>query len=137
MTFPAAIKLARVGDYALVSVIAKDGTEAVVIRERLDGAFSHIVEPRAIANALRREVAQMPGLSIPTEAPAPCLGGLAEGGAIWTTCGWSFFGPAWVLETQVSPALDFGWRRTGKTGEFQGYTLVELVRDAVAKAGNQ
>lgn len=51
----AAIKLARVGANAVVSIIASDGTEAVIIRERYDDCFSHIVEPEAIENALRRE----------------------------------------------------------------------------------
>jgi len=43
-----AIQLHRVGDYAIVSVEARPGVWVEVIRELLDGSFSHIVEPLGI-----------------------------------------------------------------------------------------
>lgn len=53
------IRLRREGDYAVVEIDTgvpnKDGNSFVeVIRERADGAFSHIVEPRGIKAAKDR-----------------------------------------------------------------------------------
>lgn len=61
-------------------------------------------------------------------SPIIVLGEIKDDGAIWTTCGWSQLGPAWVIESQIAPTVGYGWRRTGKTAQFQGYTLIELRR---------
>lgn len=56
---PFPIMLRREGDYAVVEIDTgvpnKDGSRWVeVIRERLDGNFSHIVEPGGIEGAIHR-----------------------------------------------------------------------------------
>lgn len=68
----------------------------------------------------------------PAIAPPPCasLGDIDGDGRIWTTCGWSLFGPAWALERQVAPTVGYGWVRTGRTSSFMGETIVELIRFA-------
>lgn len=51
-----AIWLRREGDFAVV-LIEKDGAFVEVIREPLDGPFSHIVEPSGIKAKLSEAVA--------------------------------------------------------------------------------
>lgn len=64
-------------------------------------------------------------------APAidtPHLGEIDKEGRIWTTCGWSIVGPAWVTESQIPPTVGCGWQQTGRTADFMGAKLFELVR---------
>lgn len=49
-----AIWLRREGDFAVVLVEKTKGVWVEVIRERYDGAFSHIVEPSGIETALAK-----------------------------------------------------------------------------------
>jgi hypothetical protein len=48
----AAIALRRLGDFAVVSVLLKDGRDIELIRERYDGNFSHIIEPSGITRRI-------------------------------------------------------------------------------------
>lgn len=48
------IALRRVGEYAVVEIETLPGQWLEVIREHLDGNFSHIIEPLGIEEVMRR-----------------------------------------------------------------------------------
>lgn len=58
----------------------------------------------------------------------PFLGEIDKEGRIWTTFGWSIVGPAWVTEGQIPPTVGYDWKQTGRTADFMGAKLFELVK---------